>query len=432
MLIGGGGEDARVLTDLAAVNRRSRQLGRIFPVTSLGLATIAFLIALAGALYAFQSNIARYLINPRAPFQTVPQPPAPDYQTDAAWLLAPAPRDDGAAANPAAESDAPSPPAIFYVHSTTYFSRDAWNSALNAPKAKALLETTAAPNQAGPFATVGDLFAPRYRQATGYALFTHKYDGVAAQMLAFGDVERAFDAFLERVGNDEAPIVLVGNGQGGLYVLGLLQRRFPEGSELANRLAVAYVIDYPVPGLFFEGSAPGLLVCKSMADTGCVVAYVSEPEGASEDIKRARTRTLAWAPDGALTSVASGGATCVNPLGWTIDGAYQPATRHLGAASATGLMVTETPPTIAKAIGAACVDGVLIVDRPEQDFLRQPRWFGSHWRPKDFNLFYFDLRKDAERRASATAERLFAEAGALDPIGSSIEVEISPVNKVPD
>ena len=108
---------------------------------------------------------------------------------------------------------------------------------------------------------------------------------------------------------------------------------------------------------------------------------------------------------------------CVNPISWTASEAPAPADGHVGAASATGLRIRETPPAIAKAIGAQCVDGVLRVDQPRQTFLRKRHWFGEHWRPQNFNLFYHDLAEDAARRVrnlEARRARETAEAGPVD------------------
>ena len=66
-----------------------------------------------------------------------------------------------------------------------------------------------APNYAGPFARVGRIFAPRYRQAGLYSLMTLREDAREARRFAYGDVARAFRTYLAR-DNGGRPFVLVG------------------------------------------------------------------------------------------------------------------------------------------------------------------------------------------------------------------------------
>ncbi|MBY0420759.1 MAG: DUF3089 domain-containing protein, partial [Parvularculaceae bacterium] len=142
---------------------------KVWGLAAAGLAAIT-----AGvALLLLQDAIARAILMPRTPFQVTAPPPAPDYDdpTRSAWLLWPAPKPDGVAD-------------IFYVHSTTYYSRRGWNGSTADAGIDIELKRLAAPNEAGPFVDVGRLYGPRYRQATLFAQFTHKFDGVAARRLA--------------------------------------------------------------------------------------------------------------------------------------------------------------------------------------------------------------------------------------------------------
>lgn len=90
------------------------------------------------------------------------------------------------------------------------------------------------------------------------------------------------------------------------------------------------------------------------------------------------------------------------------------------------------PPPVTETVGAQCVDGILVVDTPAQDFLRRGDWFGAKWKAQPFNLFYHDLAKNAEERVQALTKQLFEEAQILDPIEGSIEIGESPVKKVPN
>ena len=238
-----------------SASMRTMALAIIFGVVTLG-AIIAVI---------FQDNISRYQINPRIPYQIYTPPPPPAYAARGAWAVWPDDPTYGAAD-------------VFYVHSTTYASRRHWNGPVRDPQADRLLRTVAAPNEAGPFTQQGAIYGPRYRQATLFASFTHKFDGLAAHRLAYGDVEKAFQVFLDQR-QSHRPFVLVGYGQGGLHSIGLLQNVIAPDEELRGQLAVAYVINQPMPLGLFDSSLQNIPPCKSPQDTGCVVAYIDLENG---------------------------------------------------------------------------------------------------------------------------------------------------------
>jgi hypothetical protein len=367
----------------------------------------------------FQDGIVRFFATPRTPFQTVSPPPPPEYAARGAWLVWPETTDNGAAD-------------VFYVHSTTYYRRKLWNGPINAEPADTIRRTVAAPNEAGPFERIGRVFGPRYREATLYSLFTHKYDGLAARKLAYSDVRRAFEAFLST--RDPArPIILAGYGQGGLYVLGLLRDYFQgDINPLRRKLVAAYVIGTSTPGEFLASLDPPIPVCSSATSVRCVIAYVDFEPRFDEEMERLRNRSLSWDERGDLVSMRSSNLVCVNPLSWSADGGYQPRERNIGAASATGIAHGSPPPAISKAVGAACVNGILVVDNPTRRILRRGDWFGAKWKAQPFNLFYYDIAANAAERLTALEEILKVEPEPLEPIGETIDLETSPVNKVPN
>lgn len=382
-----------------------------------GGAALFAALAIAGVI-VFQDTLTRSQLNPRTPFQVSPPPPAPDYAARGAWLIWPGgDRED-------LEAD------IFYVHSTTFYSSESWNAPIDHGAADSAAQRAAAPNEIGPFFRLGRIYAPRYRQATLFAFFTHKYDGVAARRLAYGDIRRAFQAFL-RARDAERPIILVGYGQGGLHALGLLQDYFQRDAALRSRLVAAYILRQAVPLSLFEEQLALTPPCTEPNQARCVFSYTDFEKPFDEEMRRTRDRSMVWTADGDLTATQGEPLLCVNPLAGLPTDAHVGPAQHVGAASATGLRLGETPPPVARAIGAQCVDGVLVVDRPRQDFLRRSGWFGAKWRVQHFNLFYFDLAEDAKRRLAVLKNRLEEEARYLDPIKQAVEIKTSPVNKVP-
>jgi hypothetical protein len=367
----------------------------------------------------FQDSIVRFFATPRAPFQTVEAPPPPDYSLASAWLSKPEASEKRAA-------DA------FYIHSTSFYRRKLWNAPFDDPDASAVRRTVALPNEAGPFSGAARIYAPLYREATLYSLFTHKYDGLAARELAYSDIRRAFEAYLA-LRDPEAPIILIGYGQGGLYILGLLKDFFQgEFNPLRRRLVAVYVIGASVPEEYLSSLNPAMPVCDSSDAVRCLISYVDFEPRFDEEMERVRSRSLNWSQGGDLSSVKSERLVCVNPLSWRKDGPYQPPEKNLGAASATGIANGAPPPSIPKAVGARCDDGVLIVDTPKRRFLRRGDWFGAKWKPQPFNLFYYDIADNAARRLGALQQILKVEPELLEPIAETVDVGDSPVNKVPN
>jgi hypothetical protein len=277
---------------------------------------------------------------------------------------------------------------------------------------------------------LGPVFAPRYRQATLFSFFTHKFDGIAARKLAYADVKTAFERFLAS-SDPRKPLFLVGYGQGGLHAQGLLKDYFQTNKELRARLAAAYVIDQATPLSLFSRELAATPPCAAPSDIRCVISYTDYERRFAGEIDRTRRRSMTWTADGGLQATADNPLLCINPLNWSVGDGRADAERHLGAASATGLEFGSNPPAIARIIGAACDNGVLVVDRPTQAFLRRPVWFSEKWRARSYNLFYHDLAADAARRAALAAAKMEEEYRRLDPIADSIDLQDSPINKPP-
>jgi len=392
------------------------KFNRLGPIGGIAGATASVLAIVS--ILVFQDNITRFFSTPRAPYQTMTPPPPPDYNARGAWAHWPSEKDFGAAD-------------VFYVHSTTYYEKDYWNAPLRQPDAEKKLQSIARPNEAGPFAQIGAVYAPRYRQATLSAFFTHKYDGLEARRFAYQDVAKAFEFFL-KYRDEERPLFLVGYGQGGLHVQGLLRDYFKgQDNQIRSQLAAAYIIGQPTPLSFVDSLGPEISICNAAGEFRCIVSYIDFEARFNEEMDRMRHRGLIWSDSG-LVPVDNEKLVCINPLTWTSDTSYIGPDRHIGAGSATGIKDGIVPPAVSRALGATCDKGILLVDDPKQEFLRRGNWFGAKWKAQPFNLFYHDLAKNADDRLLALKAQLFEEAQFLDPIDGSVEIESSPINKVPN
>lgn len=133
-----------------------------------------------------------------------------------------------------------------------------------------ILATTLA--QAGRFSETCALWVPLYRQITLGAWLQPREERERLLAIAFGDVERAFAAYLAET--PARPIVLIGHSQGAEMVVRLL-RRFFESAEMRARLLLAMPIggEVEVPEGRTSGGTLTIPVCTRPLETGCIVAY---------------------------------------------------------------------------------------------------------------------------------------------------------------
>jgi len=390
-------------------------------LTKLGFIHIRVLISILFGLVAvslifaswyYRDDLFQTIYDPGEPFQTYNPPPAPDYSTDAGWLL-----------RPDAKIDPINVPGgdVFVVSPTMFLGGSQWNAPIESEKLQQQFKRIVLPNYILPYNAAGRVFAPRYRQASLYAFLNNRDDGVTAQQFAYQDVQRAFEVFLKE-NPPERPIVLVGYGQGGLHVQRLLTDFFNGGDHIKS-LAAAYVIDHPMPLDALGNIKP----CARKEDTNCIVAFGAfEPK----EKKRAQMfvqKTMVWTDSGDLQAVSGRPLLCVNPLLWTTGTDYAPARLHLGGVAAEGLDAQTMPVPMPQQTGAQCQDGILLVDKPKQKALRRPSRFGGKYRTLPSNLFYEDVRVDAARRIQYLIDKNILPKRAPLLELETIEVEDAPV-----
>ena len=368
-------------------------------------------------VYIYRDDIFQTIQDPGQPFQTYEPPAAPNYASLESWLAQPDLGVDPYTLT--AKGD------VFVVVPSVYRGGKHWNLPSDDLKRKNKLQRIVRPNYVSPYGEAGRLFAPFYRQASLYAFMTNREDAQQAQDFAYQDVKRAFDVFL-RQSPPERPIVLVGHNQGASHVQRLLIDYFQ--GPLKTRLAVAYVIDHPLPLESFEGPMQNLRPCEGPEQTQCIVAFGSFTPKDKVIAERFLQRHLVY--NGRRYESVDGRPTlCINPLLWTQSEDYAPARLHLGGVAAEGLDPDMTPAPMTKQSGAQCQGGLLLVDKPRSKSLHRPRQVGAKFRTLPSNLFYEDLKQDAKRRVQnlLDAKILPERAGALLDDFEVQEIKDSPV-----
>jgi len=335
------------------------------------------------------------LLDPKVPFGKDHPPPAPDYAQRGSWALIPDP-----GAPPSGPVD------IFFTHPTSYpasftsyYGGRHWNAPINDRAANVVLSQVMLPNYAAPFGAVGDVYAPRYRQATLFTKSTLWDDAIEARQFAYGDVQAAFAYYLAHF-NRRRPFILVGVEQGGELAARLLREAIEPDRGLRDRLVAAYLIDTIVPADEHGAGAP-TPACARRAESGCLVAWAAIRQDDFTGFRRLVGRAMVWNGQGQLIPLAARAPLCVNPLRGAASEDDAPPRLNLGAAAATGLEWGVRPGFMVRQVGARCEAGVLRFTRPRSALLRPSGDWIERVREPGYNLFWADLQADSEARVAA-------------------------------
>lgn len=362
-------------TEVFRKRRKSLLIGALVG----GLLTLAFL--------ALQNDINRNNLDPKIPFQIYKIPAAPDYGQSDAWYLNPA------LAHYYAD---PRKLDVFFVHATSYDGGRNWLGAVDSHMAQDEVQRVQLPNYAAPFAVMGNIYAPKYRQASLYTQLTLREDAREARQFAYRDVQRAFATFLRQRRGGRG-FAIVGVEQGGLLAERLIRDEVAAKPEVRSQLVAAYLLENLAPDSQYSGVGAWPPVCKVRQETGCLFSYFTVDSGRPDLALQQISKAVYWQGD-TLAALGSQKAVCVNPLigGWTSEAIDS---RHsLGATNATGLEWGTEPPLIAHKVSAHCLGGLLVVDKPNSPSFRDKGTWTQQRKVNMFNLFYGDLQADFQAR----------------------------------
>lgn len=321
------------------------------------------------------------------------------------------------AAAPAEESAPRGDAAIFFVHPTSYYSKASWNAPLDDAdanyRAKLFMQ-----GMASAFGDAGEVWAPRYRQATlGAFLATDRVTAGKAIDAAYRDVEQAFDAFLEAIPKNK-PIILAGHSQGALHLTTLLKNRIA-GTPLAKRIVAAYVIGWPI-SRDTDLAGLGLPACETPEQKGCILSWATFAEPAD-------TSMVTGAYDGTIgfdgRPRAGTRMLCTNPLTGIPDTAAGPDA-NIGTLKPSEGFKAGT--LIVKKVGAECDDdrGFLLIGDAEAAQNYAPSYVlpGNNYHVFDITLFWANVRADVLRRL-ATYE---GKPSPVPPPAAPVPVPAAP------
>jgi Protein of unknown function (DUF3089) len=236
------------------------------------IAVVVALILIAGIAWSmFSDRIMRLALVPSTAFVEQKPMAATIYADRKMWIARPDIAENPALWEPTGftRGTPNGNAAIFFIHPTSYLDRSFWN----APLDDATTNDRAAlfvRGQASAFNGVGDVWAPRYRQAAFGAFLTTRPEAQRALDAAYRDVVLAWDEFLARVPADR-PIIVAGHSQGSVHLLRLLRERVA-GQAVARRIVAAYVVGWPV-SLATDLPTLGLPACTTTDQSGCILSW---------------------------------------------------------------------------------------------------------------------------------------------------------------
>jgi hypothetical protein len=324
---------------------------------------------------------ACYRFKPRNAFDPAQIPPAPDYTRLECWAAHPE-KNDPADRVPCpfmTNNQDSAAIDVFFLHPTTltgYHHDDRrWNGDIFDERLN--IKTDSAPIlfQGSIFNGAGRVYAPRYRQAHLNVFFgDDKTSNIQALQLAHTDALAAFDYYLKHW-NKGRPFILVGHSQGGLHTLAILRERI-ENTPLEQQLVVAYVVGWPVKETDLKKIRP----CETPDQVDCYCTWRTWERKKGK--KKAKDKNI----------------VCTNPLTWsTQPGQYAPKELNKGG------VVRPFCAIYPGITDAEVYNGLLLADRPK--FQGSILFLKKNYHPGDLNLYYMNVRENAELRAQTYLQR---------------------------
>lgn len=273
---------------------------------------------------------------------------------------------------------------VFYLYPTAWTSTDPDNPHVCAIDEPTML--TQAPEafarQATAFETVGNIYAPFYRQDNGSSI--NRLETIAG--IPTLDAVAAFDYYIKHFNNNR-PYILVGHSQGATVLSNLLSAYMKDHPDVYSRMIAAYVIGNPVTQEYLDNN-PHLKFATGPDDTGVIISYNTE------------------APDvTGINPVLYGMVGLViNPINWRTDETYADKSEGLGS-------FMPIPPSFTFGFVPQYADaridiakGVLICSTADQaviDILDELQGFPDGvYHAFDIPFYYYNLRANAQNRVN--------------------------------
>jgi hypothetical protein len=234
-------------------------------------------------------------------------------------------------------------------------------------------------NQATAFETVGNIYAPYYRQADAKYCLTmdsvQKQDEFLAG-IPKADVLAAFDYYIKHYNNGR-PFILVSHSQGSALARLLLSEYMKKNPQVYSRMIAAYVIGYSITKDYLAKN-PHLKFAEGADDTGVIISYNTEAD------KIVGNNPLVLP-----------GAISINPITWTRTETPATAEQSLGSRlDVNGKFVDKFKYADAR----VNKDRGVVISNVDAATLPKSHWAKGIYHTFDYGLYYYNIRENAANR----------------------------------
>jgi hypothetical protein len=301
-------------------------------------------------------------------------PVAPDYSNENSWAVLPTKYSEDLKEYTSIDIESLKAD-VFYVYPTLLMSaKDVrWNAPIDDVIQKNKIIHTAVKNQASPFVTSGRIYVPIYRQAHIKSYSLYNKGGKEAFEIAYTDVKKAFEFYLKKHNNNR-PIIIASHSQGTNHATQLLKDFFDE-KPLQKRLIAAYIPGMGINSDEFKTIQPMI----KPSQTGGFVSWNTRKKNSYPKKK----------------DVYKGSVT-TNPITWD-ESVKTKLEQHKGFLYSNGKMYTQ-------ALKIEITDGIVWSTNPKFP-LRFFMSFIKNYHAGDINLFWLDIKENAELRTKTWLEK---------------------------
>ena len=271
---------------------------------------------------------------------------------------------------------------IFYLYPTS------WSNSDSLPAICAIDDTSMlrkAPQsfakQATAFETVGNVYAPFYRQYNNSAV--NRMNGIAG--IPTMDGTAAFDYYVTNF-NHGRPYIIVSHSQGSNVASSILSSYMAANPEVYSRMIAAYIIGFPITKDYLANN-PHLKFAKDSVDIGVIISY--------NTVSSAMT---------IINPVLYGlVGKVINPISWRTDETLATNAEGLGSLlpQLPNPVWTEVPQYADAQIDTT--RGVLVCSTADKAYIASidaVAGFTGIYHNFDIPFYYFNLRQNAERRVN--------------------------------
>ncbi|NVN90304.1 MAG: DUF3089 domain-containing protein [Desulfuromonadales bacterium] len=239
--------------------------------------------------------------------------------------------------------------------------------------------------QATAFETIGNIYAPYYRQADAAYTLTlptlEDRDRVVSGIPTL-DAVAAFDYYIKHFNNGR-PFILAGHSQGSNVLMNILADYMKANPAVHDRMIAAYVVGYSVTGAYLAKN-PHLKFATGPDDIGVIISYNTQSPNVAAG----------------ANPVVLAGALAINPISWSREGTVAPASQGLGSFMPIGATFSHVPQYADAAVDKA--KGVVICSTADETVLHalSPAFVSGVYHSFDYPFYYYNLRANAANRVA--------------------------------